>query len=229
VTIRSEKRRPIAGNPHEIRFCPVAPSGYRLLGPAFGHDESLDDEPQQHAVSLWMLDDLVTAVEAEISTDECRSLLAPGRVMHALEGVLWEREHGRAERVAVIADLIARLGWQMQGRPRSRRRPGRRYAAADGGGSSTHGRRRPRPRRRDGRRLTRRCRRGASWTASARRPPRSARGVCCVTVAPRGESKREVSQSAATDGLAKGDFPGQGFLSMAPNAENLWNFTTPCC
>ncbi len=85
-----------------------------LLGPAFAREESLDDELQQHVVSLWTVDDLVTAVEAEISADECRGLLAPGRVMHALEGVLWEREHGHAKRVAVVADLIWRLGWQTQ-------------------------------------------------------------------------------------------------------------------
>jgi DNA primase len=176
-------------------------AGYSiLLGPAFGHEESLDDELQQHAVSLWMVDDLVTAVEAEISTDECRSLLAPGRVMHALEGVLWEREHGHPKRVAVIADLITRLGWQMQ------------VALARGGVLAA-----------DTPPLTEEAlalmvdalvRAGATGGASRADAEEALRGLqvrgvlrasqagYVVTVAPRGESKREVSQSAATDGLA---------------------------
>jgi hypothetical protein len=73
-----------------------------LLGPAFGHDSSLDDELTTHGVSLWTVDDLVTALQEEIGPAELRETLAPGRVAHALEGVLWERERGRAKRVAVI-------------------------------------------------------------------------------------------------------------------------------
>ncbi len=85
-----------------------------LLGPAFGHDSSLDDELTTHGVSLWTVDDLVTALQEEIGPAELRETLAPGRVAHALEGVLWERERGRAKRVAVIADPIVRLGWEAQ-------------------------------------------------------------------------------------------------------------------
>jgi hypothetical protein len=148
-------------------------------------------------VSLWTVDDLATAVEAEISTDECRSLLAPGRVMHALEGVLWEREHGHPKRVAVIADLIAKLGWQTQ------------VALARGGVLAA-----------DTPPLTEEAlafmvddalvRAGATGGASCADTEEALRGQqvrgvlraahegYVVTVAPRDESK----QSAATDGLA---------------------------
>jgi DNA primase len=85
-----------------------------LLGPAFGHEASLDDELVQHGVSLWTVDDLVTALEEEVGAYEIRPLLAPGRVARGLEALLWERDHGRAKRVAVIAELILRLGWRLQ-------------------------------------------------------------------------------------------------------------------
>jgi hypothetical protein len=68
----------------------------------------------QHGVSLWTVDDLVTALEEEVGSGEIRPLLTPGRVAHGLAGLLWEREHGRAKRVAAIADFIVRLGWQLQ-------------------------------------------------------------------------------------------------------------------
>ncbi len=118
-----------------------------LLGPAFGNIASLDAELATHKVSLWTVDDLVTALEQAIGPDEFRppstpsaagpgalpapgsegasessatgsdeshDLLAPGRVAHALQMLLWDRDHGRRKRVEVIADLIARLGWQTQ-------------------------------------------------------------------------------------------------------------------
>jgi hypothetical protein len=78
-----------------------------LLGPAFGHEASLDDELVQHGVSLWTVDDLVTALEEEVGAYEIRPLLAPGRVARGLEALLWERDHGRAKRVAVIMELLA--------------------------------------------------------------------------------------------------------------------------
>jgi hypothetical protein len=85
-----------------------------LLGPAFQNEASLDDELRQHGVSLWTVDDLVTALEEEICPSEVRGLLKPGRVKSALEALLWERDHGRPKRVAVIADIIVRRGWEHQ-------------------------------------------------------------------------------------------------------------------
>ena len=85
-----------------------------LLGPAFGKDASLDDELVQHGVSLWTVDDLATALVQQIGPDELREALAPGRAEVALRALLWERDHGRRKRIEVIAELTARLGWDLQ-------------------------------------------------------------------------------------------------------------------
>ena len=85
-----------------------------LLGPAFGNDASLDAELTAHAVSLWTVDDLCRCLAAQIGPDEVRPLFVPGRAERALTALLWERDHGRRKRVAVIADVIARQGWAVQ-------------------------------------------------------------------------------------------------------------------
>jgi hypothetical protein len=85
-----------------------------LLGPAFGGDASLDDELRAHAVALWVVDDLIAALEAQIGPDEMRPMLEPGRSEAARLAILWEREHGRRKRVAVIADRLARAAWKTQ-------------------------------------------------------------------------------------------------------------------
>jgi hypothetical protein len=85
-----------------------------LLGPAFGNEAPLDDELRQHGVSLWTVEDLVTALEEEVGPSEVRGLLKPGRVESGLEALLWERDHGRPKRVAAIAELIVRRGWELQ-------------------------------------------------------------------------------------------------------------------
>jgi hypothetical protein len=85
-----------------------------LLGPGFGNEASLDDELRQHGVSLWTVDDLLTALEEEVGPSDVHGLIEPGRVESGLEAMLRERDHGRPKRVAVIADLIVRRGWELQ-------------------------------------------------------------------------------------------------------------------
>jgi DNA primase len=86
-----------------------------LLGPAFGGDASLDAELRVHEVALWTVDDLISALEAQIGPEEMRPLFEAGRVEPALRALLWERDHGRRKRVAVIADRMAHALWQTQG------------------------------------------------------------------------------------------------------------------
>lgn len=85
-----------------------------LIGPAFGNDASLDDELRMHAVALWTVDDLVTAVSHAIGPDELRPAMEAGRVEASIRSLLWERQHGRPKRVAVIAQRLARAAWQTQ-------------------------------------------------------------------------------------------------------------------
>jgi hypothetical protein len=53
-------------------------------------------------------------LEAQIGPDEIRPLLEAGRVEPVLRALLWERDHGRRKRIAVIADQMARALWQTQ-------------------------------------------------------------------------------------------------------------------
>ena len=85
-----------------------------LIGPAFGNDASLDDELRMHDVALWTVDDLVTAVSHAIGPDELRPAMEAGRVEASIRSLLWERQHGRPKRVAVIAQRLARAAWQTQ-------------------------------------------------------------------------------------------------------------------
>ena len=85
-----------------------------LIGPAFGNDASLDDELRKHDVALWTVDDLVTAVTHAIGPDELRPAIEAGRVESAIRSLLWERQHVRRKRVAVIAQRLAHAVWQTQ-------------------------------------------------------------------------------------------------------------------
>jgi hypothetical protein len=87
-----------------------------LLGPAFGRTLSLEDELKVHAVALWTVDDLAYALEQQITPDELRDALAPGYAQRPLQLIVWAREHGERKRVAVIADVLARVGCEMQRR-----------------------------------------------------------------------------------------------------------------
>jgi DNA primase len=85
-----------------------------LLGPAFGGDASLDDELRVHGVALWTIDDLAGVLEAQIAPDEMRPMLEAGRADAARRALLWERDHGRRKRIAVIADRMTRAAWRTQ-------------------------------------------------------------------------------------------------------------------
>jgi hypothetical protein len=108
----------IVSNPRPeeaAKFRDAAPSTKSiLLGPAFGGDASLDAELRVHGVALWTVDDLISALEAQIGPDEMRPLLEAGRAEPALRALLWERDHGSRKRVAVIADRMVHALWQTQ-------------------------------------------------------------------------------------------------------------------
>jgi len=108
----------IVANPRPeepAKFRAAASARYGLLiGPEFGNDVSLDAELIAHDVSLWTVDDLATCLQNAIGPDELRPALVAGRAVGALRSILWERDHGRRKRVEVIAQLMARLAWDVQ-------------------------------------------------------------------------------------------------------------------
>lgn len=85
-----------------------------LVGRAFSGEVALVKELQNHGVSAWTVDDLQTLLRIGTNPLEIRALLVPGFASDALDDLLWERRHGRAKRVRLIADAIVRTGWTTQ-------------------------------------------------------------------------------------------------------------------
>jgi hypothetical protein len=85
-----------------------------LVGPAFGNDVELASELVTHQVSAWTIDDLATAFSLAVNPYEMLAAFAPGFAEDALESIAWERKHGRAKRVRVIAEMLVDIGWNEQ-------------------------------------------------------------------------------------------------------------------
>ncbi|HTD35535.1 MAG TPA: hypothetical protein VK665_17845 [Candidatus Elarobacter sp.] len=102
---------------------PAEPARYRepygaqacaIVGPAYRSEAALSGELHAHGVSAWTVDDLAVLVHAGLDLHAMRPLFAPGFAEDALADVLWEHEHGRAKRVAVIAEMLQRIGLREQ-------------------------------------------------------------------------------------------------------------------
>lgn len=85
-----------------------------LIGPGYGADTQLQSELDVHEVSAWTVDDLIAVLGIAANPAEIRPLLAPGFAEDRVADALWERTHGRAKRIAVIAETIAAAGWDAQ-------------------------------------------------------------------------------------------------------------------
>ncbi|HTD36413.1 MAG TPA: hypothetical protein VK669_02770 [Candidatus Limnocylindrales bacterium] len=102
---------------------PAEPARYRepygaqacaIVGPAYRSAATLSGELHAHGVSAWTIDDLEALVHADLDLHAMRPLFAPGFAEDALADVLWEHEHGRAKRVAVIAQMLESVGLREQ-------------------------------------------------------------------------------------------------------------------
>lgn len=85
-----------------------------LVGPDFHAGESFSQEIQTHAISVWTVDDLITALRIDVDTYECRALFAPGFVYDRLADLEWSRAHGDEKRAAVIRRILRRDGYAAQ-------------------------------------------------------------------------------------------------------------------
>jgi len=57
---------------------------------------------------------LQTVLALQCDPHELRPLFAPGYAFDALNDLLWQRSHGEAKRIAVVADLVCTAGWKLQ-------------------------------------------------------------------------------------------------------------------
>jgi DNA primase len=85
-----------------------------LIGRAFSGEIEVGKELQNHGVSAWTVNDLTTLLRVGANPFEMKALFAPGFASDALDDLLWERHHGRAKRVRLIADAIVRTGYTTQ-------------------------------------------------------------------------------------------------------------------
>jgi hypothetical protein len=81
-----------------------------LVGRAFSGEIALVKELHNHGVSAWTVDDLSGLLRTGANALEMKALFAPGFASDALDDLRWERSHGRAKRVRIIADTIVRTG-----------------------------------------------------------------------------------------------------------------------
>ena len=81
-----------------------------LVARAFSGEIELVKELHNHGVSAWTVDDLETLLRSGANPFEMRPLFAPGFAAEAIDDLQWERHHGRAKRVRLIADAIVRTG-----------------------------------------------------------------------------------------------------------------------
>jgi hypothetical protein len=85
-----------------------------LVGPAFAVDGVFESEMNEHAVSVWSVNDVVNALHLGVDPIECRDLFAAGVVEDRLADLAWSREHGAQKRLAVIAKLLHETAWNAQ-------------------------------------------------------------------------------------------------------------------
>ncbi|MDP9024630.1 MAG: hypothetical protein M3N13_04535 [Candidatus Eremiobacteraeota bacterium] len=71
-------------------------------------------EIQLHAISVWTVADIITALRNDVDAYECRDLFAPGFVTERLADLVWSRSHGEEKRELVVCEILRREGYAAQ-------------------------------------------------------------------------------------------------------------------
>ena len=71
-------------------------------------------EIQLHAISVWTVADIITALRNDVDAYECRDLFAPGFVTERLADLVWSRSHGEEKRELVVREILRREGYAAQ-------------------------------------------------------------------------------------------------------------------
>jgi hypothetical protein len=85
-----------------------------LVGPEFTSQPVLLGELNVHAVSVWTIDDLATAVHAALNPHDLRAAFAPGFAEDTIGDLIWDRSHGVRKRIAVISELLQKISAREQ-------------------------------------------------------------------------------------------------------------------
>lgn len=85
-----------------------------LVAPSYEGEVTFASELQVHNVSAWTVEDLTRALQAGCNPVDLRVLMSPGFAEDVLEDFLWERVHGRAKRLRVIASIVMQEALRQQ-------------------------------------------------------------------------------------------------------------------
>ena len=85
-----------------------------MLGPDFSGELELLGELQTHRVSAMSVGVLQTLLHIGANALEVKGVIAPGYTSDLIGDLVWERRHGAAKRVSMVAEIIAREGWRAQ-------------------------------------------------------------------------------------------------------------------
>jgi hypothetical protein len=85
-----------------------------LVAPSYEGEVTFASELQVHNVSAWTVDDLTRALQAGCNALDFEGLSKPGFAEDLLDDFLWDRRHGRAKRLRVIASIVIQEGLRQQ-------------------------------------------------------------------------------------------------------------------
>jgi hypothetical protein len=85
-----------------------------LVAPSYEGEVTFASELQVHNVSAWTVDDITHALAAACNPLQLQNLLKAGFAEDALDDFLWDRLHGRAKRLRVIASVLVQEGLRQQ-------------------------------------------------------------------------------------------------------------------
>ncbi|HET6894585.1 MAG TPA: hypothetical protein VFH72_04295 [Candidatus Baltobacteraceae bacterium] len=85
------------------------------MAPAFAGEVTFLSELSVHGVSAWTTDDLVRMLQSGVGAYDLRAIFATaGIARDALDNLLWDRQHGAAKRLRVIASIVLQQAAQQQ-------------------------------------------------------------------------------------------------------------------
>jgi Restriction endonuclease len=85
-----------------------------LVGPEFPEETELLQELHTHVVTAMTIADLQTLLHIDATALEVETILQPGYAGDVISDLLWQRRHGPAKRIATLAYLVQREGWNAQ-------------------------------------------------------------------------------------------------------------------
>ena len=85
-----------------------------LVAPSYEGEVTFADELQVHNVSAWTTDDITQALQIGLDAVDLRPLFGAGFAEDGLSDLVWDRIHGRAKRLRVIASIVEHEGRRQQ-------------------------------------------------------------------------------------------------------------------